>query len=109
MHLFRHIKPFHSNSHSYSPMGATISDFGSGRARRSPDCVINGFEYRIDGTYYSRNLVIGGEQGVGKSTLFRHLQKSSSVVRKEVTDPLFSTVIHWKNPYTGEMADVTSS
>lgn len=55
------------------------------------------------------NLVIGGEQGVGKSTLFRHLQKSSSVVRKEVTDPLFSTIIHWKNPYTGEMADVTSS
>lgn len=56
MHLFRHIKPFHSNSHSYSPMGATISDFGSGRARRSPDCVINGFEYRIDGTYYSRTF-----------------------------------------------------
>ena len=52
------------------------------------------------------NLIIGGEKGVGKSTLFRHLQKTSSVVKKEASDPLFSTIIHWKNPYSGEMVDV---
>ena len=52
------------------------------------------------------NLIIGGEKGVGKSTLFRHLQKTSSVVKKEASDPLVPTIIRWENQHSGEMGDV---
>ena len=34
-------------------MGATLSEYVSGKAEKSPDCVIGGYQYRIDGTFFS--------------------------------------------------------
>lgn len=54
--MLHHSNPLFPMSILFSSMGAAISDFGSGRTERSPDCVINGRQYRIEGTYNSRDF-----------------------------------------------------
>ena len=51
-------------------------------------------------------LVICGQNRSGKSTLFKSLQKSKSVVEKKPEDIAFTTTISWSNPLTKEVVDV---
>ena len=37
-------------------MGSTLSEYVNGKSEKSPDCVIGGYQYRIDGTFFSAIL-----------------------------------------------------